>query len=142
MAHGILTIKLHELDEKIGALYSRIELSEKAGKEELSAEIEKLKKECDEDELILRNRIRLSKSPVMARFDEKYGSIDDAAAIMKQEMEQYFSEYEDPTDAAEGKLLLAEFYLDFAMHISQRALLVSLEAICAQKTNEEKECLN
>ena len=139
MAHEILTIKLHELDEKISTLYSRIRLSEKAARGELSGEIEKLKKECDEEEIILRDKIRLSKARVMGRFEEKYGSLDEAANMAKQYMEEYFSESADPEDEAEDRLLMAEFYLDFAVHVSNRAVLVSLEAIDAQLAAEDPE---
>ena len=138
MAHEILTVKLHELDEKINALYSRIRLSEEAAGGELSDEIEKLKKECDEEELSLRDKVRFSKARVMGRFEEKYGSLDEAANKAKQYMEEYFSESADPEDEAEDRLLMAEFYLDFAVHISNRALLVSLEAIDAQLAAEDQ----
>ena len=40
---------------------------------------------------------------------------------------------------AEEKILTAEYALDFAMQAANRALLVSLEAIEAQRMEEKKE---
>ena len=41
--------------------------------------------------------------------------------------------------SAEEKALLAEYALDFAMQAANRALLISLEAIDAELTQQEKE---
>ena len=45
----------------------------------------------------------------------------------------------DSKAAAEGKILLAEYALDFALEAANRALLLSMEAIDTQLTSQEQE---
>ena len=49
------------------------------------------------------------------------------------------SVFENALPGAEKKILTAEYALDFAMQAVNRALLVSLEAIEAQRLEEKKE---
>lgn len=42
----------------------------------------------------------------------------------------------------EEKILLAEYALDFAMQVSNHALLIAMEAIDAQMTQQEKDSLD
>ncbi|GEM_PF-4245177 len=53
MAYEIFSIKLYELDEKIRRLHSRIQMSESAQHSKITDEIQTLRKECEETELML-----------------------------------------------------------------------------------------
>ena len=61
MAHEILSVKLCQLDDRIGKLHSRIHMSEIAGHSQLRKEIEVMEQECMESESALRENLRRSK---------------------------------------------------------------------------------
>ena len=54
MAHELLSVKLCELDEKFERLHSRIQLSQTSDKSSLQKETQLVRRECEEEELILR----------------------------------------------------------------------------------------
>lgn len=138
MAHEILSVKLCELDEKIGRLHSRVYFSESAKHNQLKGEIEELKKEYAEAELILRNRLQFSRASVITALSKAYGEIEQIIQKMKEEYQVQVSDGNEEF-SAEEKALLAEYALDFAMQAADRALLLSMEAIDAQMTQQEKE---
>lgn len=77
MAHEILSVKLCQLDDRIGKLHSRIHLSETAGHNQLRREIEVMEHECIESESALRENLRRSKSSIA--LIRRFSSKDDAA---------------------------------------------------------------
>lgn len=131
MAHEILSVKLCELDEKICRLHSRIHLSESAGKERLEQEISELSAECEETELSLRDELRFSKASAVMPLAKLYAEVEDAAGKLREEQRMGAS--------AEEKTLFAEYALDFAVLVADRAVLASMEAIDSQREQDEHE---
>ena len=46
MSHGILSVKLCQLDDRVGRLHSRIQMSETASHSQLQQQIDMLEREC------------------------------------------------------------------------------------------------
>ena len=139
MAHGILAVKLCELEDQFSRLSSRIHLSEMAGHDELRQEIKALSKECAETELTLRKRLQLSRAEVVAMLADTYGEIERVIQKAKTEFQKQAVSQRDEDSEADEKILLAEYALDFAVQAANRALLLSMEAIDAQLTCQGKE---
>ena len=139
MAHEILSVKLCELEEQLSRLSSRIHLSETAGRGQLRQEIRALSKECAETEWTLREKLRLSRAEVVAPLARTYGEVEELIRKTKSELETRAAGREGGEAAAEEKILLAEYALDFAVAAANRALLLSMEAIDAQRTSQEQE---
>ena len=76
MAHEILSVKLCQLDDRIGKLHSRIHLSETAGHNQLRREIEVMEHECIESESALRENLRRSKSSIVSALAQDYERIE------------------------------------------------------------------
>lgn len=139
MAHEIMSVKLYELDKKIGQVHSRIQLSETASHDQIRAEIESLRSCCRENALTLQNKLRFSKGEVTDRLFKAYGEVEQ---IVQQALEGLSKLHSGSwsTDAfAEEKILLAEYALDFALQAADRALLSAMEALDAQMTQQERE---
>ena len=139
MAHEILTVKLCELEDQLARLSSRIHLTETANREQLHQEIRALSQECAETALTLQRKLRLSRAEVVATLAKTYGEIERIIQEAKSELEEQSIHRRDADYAAEEKILLAEYALDFAVQASNRALLLSMEAIDAQLTGQETE---
>ena len=139
MAHEILSVKLCELEEQLSRLSSRIHLSETAGRGQLRQEIRALSKECAETEWTLREKLRLSRAEVVAPLARTYGEVEQLIQRTKVELEVQAAGRGGGEAAAEEKILLAEYALDFAVEAANRALLLSMEAIDAQLTDLEQE---
>ena len=76
MAHEILSVKLYELDKKLGQVHSRIRISESASPAQIRAEAEALRNECRENELTLRNRLQFSKAGSVSKLAEAYSEVE------------------------------------------------------------------
>ena len=139
MAHEILSVKLCELEEQLSRLSGRIHLSEMAGHDQLRREIRALSKECAENEWTLREKLRLSKVEVVAPLAKAYREVEQLIQKTKAEREAQAAGRKGGEAAAEEKILLAEYALDFAVAAANRALLLSMEAIDAQRTDQEQE---
>ena len=139
MAHEILSVKLCELEEQLSRLSGRIHLSETAGRGQLRQEIRALSKECAETEWTLREKLRLSRAEVVAPLARTYGEVEQLLQKTKAELETLTAGRGGGEAAAEEKILLAEYALDFAVAAANRALLLSMEAIDAQRTGLEQE---
>ena len=138
MSHEILTIKLCELDEQIARLHSRIQLSELSSPGQREEEIDALKKECIQHEVALKTNLQHPKVKVLQKLSMSYGEVEEIIRKTETEMEMTLSEAHHEEMYAEEKLLLAEYELDFAMMAANRALLISLQAIDAQLSQEQK----
>lgn len=139
MSQEILTVKLGELDERIGKMHSRIHLSESASRRQLKCEIEALRKECAQTEKKLGEELRFSKTETTAILSETYDETERIIEKTKEKMDVPSSGYIGQESGAEEKILLAEYMLDFAMLAADHALLVSLEAIDAQMEQSERK---
>ena len=139
MAHEILSVKLCELEDQLARLNSRIHMSETADRGRLQGEILALRRECAENELTLRTKLRCSRSGMVGALADSYGEIEQHVQKAKAAMrEQAARRGKDQADAEE-KLLLVEYALDFALQASNRALLLAMEAIAAQLAGQEGE---
>ena len=127
MAHELLSVKLCELDEKFERLHSRSQLSQTSDKSSLQKETQLVRRECEEEELILRRRLKFSKSEMAGKLSEVYEKMEETVQSARKEVESG-----QGTLSPEEWLLLAEYSLDFAKQAADRALLISLEAIGKQ----------
>ncbi len=142
MAHEILSVKLCELDDKIGRMVSRIHLSEYAEHHQLKHEIEALERECAEAELLLHKRLRFTKASVVSSLSRAYEEIE--RTIQKAKHEQHIRTPDRGIRelSTDEKILLAEFALDFAVQAADRALLLAMKAIDAQMIQQEEGSLS
>ena len=139
MTHEILSIKLCELDEQFSRLSSRIHLTETAARSQLQQEMRDLRRECDEAGLTLETRLKRSRTGMAAVLAGSFGEVErcvrEAAAALRRQSQGGG----DPHAAAEEKIFLAEYALDFALQAANHALLISMEAIKAQMAEQEQE---
>ena len=136
MAHEILSAKLYELEQRIGQVYSRIQLSETADHAQLQETLVALKKECAENKLALADKIKFSKAKTAAKIAGAYGKI---GRIMENTKTEVMGSASEGVAAQEETILLAEYALDFAMQAAEEALILSLEAIDAQYLQQNKK---
>lgn len=139
MAHEILTVKLCELEDQLSRLSSRIHLSETADHPRLLREIRALSRECDETELTLRTKLRRSRAEMVSVLADCYGDVEQTIHKAEEALKEQILRSGNPEAAAEEKILLAEYALDFAIQAANRALLLSMQAIDAQLTQQAAE---
>ena len=111
--------------------------------ERLHQQIQDLRQECQESRITLENRLRHSKTDCVMKLAGVYDQIE-AAVGKVLEAENINLKNKEPIfgnvlPGTEEKILTAEYALDFAMQAVNRALLVSLQAIEAQRLEEKKE---
>lgn len=138
MAHEILSIKLCQLDDRMARLHSRIHMSETASHSQLRREISALERECTEAEESLRENLRRSKSDVTSVLAESCGQIEQIIRQSQSRLQAMDADARGTEAAAEQKILLAEYALDFAHQAADRALLLSMDAIEAQLLQQQK----
>ena len=139
MANGILSVKLYELDKKISQVHSRIQRSEAESHGQIREEIEALRNAYQENQLMLRNKLQFSKAGVVAKLLEAYNEVEQIIQKAQMEAGGPSNEALKQKSSTEEQILFAEYALDFAMQAANHALLISLEAIDAQMTQQEKE---
>ena len=137
MPHEILSVKLCELDDRIGRLHGRVHLSESACHSRLRQEIEAMGRECEAAELALGQKLQYSRSEnakaLFLAYEQIRQIIDNVQARP--------GPAGDADQAAGEKILLAEYALDFAQQAADRALLLSMDAIDAQLWQKERKPL-
>ena len=146
MAHEILSVKLSELEQRLGRVYSRIRLTETAGHDEVRMQKAALQQECAENDLALLNKLKYSRSRIVSEFCNSYGELNDVVTQIKKDLD-IAPLPDDPSDigtdelteSTEEKILLAEYALDFAMQAADHALCMALDALDTQMTLEERE---
>ena len=138
MAHEILSLKLCELEDRLGRLNSRIHISETADHNRLQQEIKTLSEENAETELSLRKKLDLSKSEMVKILANAYTQIDLILKAANSKIEARAAKEQSSESKAESKILLAEYALDFAAQAADQALLLSLQAIDAHMQEEWK----
>ena len=114
-------------------------MSETADRGRLQSEILALRRECAENELTLRTKLRCSRSGMVGALADSYGEIEQHVQKAKAAMREQAARRGEGQAGAEEKLLLAEYALDFALQASNRALLLAMEAIDAQLAGQEGE---
>lgn len=135
MANEIFSIKMYELDQKIGRLRSRIEIIESSDHDRIRSEISGLRGECAENRAELVSRMKYSKNRRVAVLSESYEEMEQ---MIKNAMDKLEHGGENEAFSADERILLAEYTLDFAMQAVNHALLVSMEALDAYMSQEEK----
>lgn len=139
MAQEILSAKLRELEEEIEKLCLRIRKSESAQKGELESEISALREECVQAEKDFHGRMEDCKAHIVREFADEYGDMEREFDRFKDTLISYIRENKDKEEVSEEKALIAEYSLDFAIAAAKNALLISMDAIDAQREEEEKE---
>ena len=138
MEQGILSVKLYELDDKIGRMHSRIQAVERAENNQLKQEMEALERECAATDRSLREKLRFSKASSLSTLLKAYGTIEQAIQEIRQKQKSREESDKNEFSWSEEKILLAEYALDFAIQAANRALLLSMKAIDAQRKQQEE----
>ena len=138
MEQGILSVKLYELDDKIGRMHSRIQAVERAENNQLKQEMEALERECAATDRSLRKKLRFSKASSLSTLLKAYGTIEQAIQEIRQKQKSREESDKNEFSWSEEKILLAEYALDFAIQAANRALLLSMKAIDAQRKQQEE----
>ena len=136
MAHEIMSVKLCELDERIARLHSRVRLTETTDTAALRREVKALERQCAETALTLHQKLSYTRSAIAGELCETYETAENRMDGMRQRLAGIVARSEAP---AEEETLLAEYALDFALLAAERALLLSMKAICAQRDAEREE---
>ena len=131
MAHELLSVKLCELDEKLGRLHSRIQFSQTSDRDSLAKETHLVRREYEEEQQSLSRKLKFSRSEMAGRISRLYEKVEETVRGARNEMENGRDRI-----SPEEWLLLAEYSLDFASQAADRALLISLEAIGKQAEEE------
>lgn len=139
MAQETLSVKLCELDDSFRRLRSRICFCETAGQEQLRREICALKQECTQEEQTLWDSLRRSKSELAGVLADSYGQIEQILEQAKAQMGTLAAQRQKAEVDADEKALLAEYMLDIAQRVADRVLLISMEAIDAQRRGQKEE---
>ncbi len=132
MAQGVLSVKLSELDNMLKRLPGWIQMAEDTSRTALGQEIGSLSETCGNMAQSLDHNLENSRGEVAATLAGMYREIQNQIRTTKGELDN-LSAHQSAEDAAEEKALLAEYALDFAVLASTRAVLLSMEAIEAQK---------
>lgn len=133
MTHETFAAKLYELDERISALHSRIQVSENSDPKALEEDIQSLEKECETEKQTIRANMRDSRARPAELLLRAYDEIEAIRADTKKEIIRTLVAGEEGEISAENLAYLAEYMLDFAVLAANDALLVSMKAIQAQK---------
>lgn len=139
MAHEILSIKLCQLDERLGKMHTCIHMGESENHARLQQEIAVLKQECTETSNILKKSLLHSKGPLAAVLSKSYEQMERSIHKTDLQLRAMKAGCQDEEALVEERILLAEYALDFAYQAADRALLLSLEAIDAQLMWRQKE---
>ena len=126
---GMFAIKLYELNHQYGQLQSRIQICQNGEHNKIRQEIIKIKDESAENDLLLQNRIKYSRSQTVS---ELAAAQMDYSKRIKEILEK------EPHYSQESAALYAEYAIDFATQAMCHALLASFCAIDLQLTEDEK----
>ncbi len=137
MSHGVLSVKLCELDKKFERLYRRIVFSETASHGQIREEMAGLRKECAANREFLLSQLKVSHAPSAAKLGMAYGEVEEIIKRVREETRDPEAGTWKDALSVDEKILIAEYALDFAMQAANHALLISLEAIDAQMTQQE-----
>ena len=133
---GIFAIKLYEMQRQYALLQSRLELCQWEDHEKLCHSIENLRDACRENEVMLQNSARSSKSPFLAELARAQLSYNEEAT---RDVMAAMASCQNVQEQAEAIALYAEFAIDFAGQAMNQALLAAMYAADAQLIAEEKE---
>lgn len=141
MTHEILTLKLQELDDQFSRLSRRIHSSQAADQIQIRQELSALSEEYTARLSALQQSLLQSRAEVAAVLASTYAEVEQAIQQADRTLERRASSLTDREVQAEEKVLLAEYALDFALLAANRSLLLSLQALDAQFTQDERSPL-
>ena len=136
LQQGLFAVKLCELEQEYGRLQSRIHLFQEKDEKQTLKELEKIRDEYRERELLLKERIQSSRSlsaASLAKAQMEYGKQMEQILRDKlpNEMQGRNQTYAD--DQAEVMSLYAEYAIDFATQSMRHALFAALSALLLQQ---------
>ncbi|HIR50315.1 MAG TPA: hypothetical protein IAA53_03365 [Candidatus Avoscillospira avicola] len=131
MAHSILSVKLRELDREVSSIHRRIHLAEAGPSAAARREYRQLLRAYTVKKHQTAKLLRCSQADSTRYLLEAYRGIEEIMAALQRNLSQ------SGGSDAEEKLLLAEYALDFAAQAANRAVLLSLEAVNAQRSLEK-----
>ena len=139
--NGIFAYKLCELEEEYGRLQSRIYLFQSKDEAQVQKELDQLRDEGREHQLLLDERIRASRSPAVAALAQaqlEFGRR--AEQVLHEELpdEMRGRNQTSAEDQSEAMSLFAEYAIDFATQSMRYALIAALSAIALQRKAERK----
>ncbi len=141
MTHEILTLKLQELDDQFSRLSRRIHSSQAADQIQIQQELSALSEEYTARLSALQQSLLQSRAEVAAVLASTYAEVEQAIQQADRTLERRARSLTDREVQAEEKVLLAEYALDFALLAANRSLLLSLQALDAQFTQDERSPL-
>ena len=141
MAQEILTLKLCELEDQFSRLKSRIDSSQAGSHTQIRQEITTLEKEYAQAASGLHKNLQRSRAPIAPALANVYTEVEQAIQRADSAFQNRGLSQGNCAARAEEKILLAEYSLDFALQAANRALLLSLRALDAQLTLEERRPL-
>lgn len=136
MACGIFSVKLSELEDRISRLTARIRLIETADQKQLDREMKRLDLECTETGMTLQKELQMSRAEVVRILSDSYTKTEGILLETQKQLQDRETEQDDPDAAADEKVLLAEYALDFAIQAANRAVLLSMQASNAQQSRD------
>ena len=136
MSHEILSMKLCQLDERLTKLHNRVHISQTADLNQLQQQIEAMQREYAAYEATLRENLWRSKAGLVSVLNRGYRQIEQIIQDTQAQIQTI--ETDSPETIVEQKILLAEYALDFAYQAADRALLLSMDAMDAQRQTEER----
>lgn len=129
MESKIFAGKLSQMEQEHEALRKRVELFEQADRQAVFQEIQKLKDECLENEVVLTRAVTESRSSSAIE-------LADAELAYRRKVEQglhrLLTNGRSAGETAEEVALYAEYAIDFATQSVKRVLLAALCAIDLQ----------
>ena len=131
MAQSVLSVKLRELDQAVTSIHRRIHLAEAGSADTARREYRQLLRAYAAKKRKTAQLLRRSQADSTRYLLEAYRGIEEIMAALQRNLSQ------SGGSDAEEKLLLAEYALDFAAQAANRAVLLSLEAVNAQRSLEK-----
>ena len=129
--------KLRELDKQYLLMRTRISLAQSKRQERLFEEIESLRDEIAENNVMLKESIAYSRSPAISKLSDAHLDYCTRMEELAKDLPRYMGEAN--VEKAEAAALYAEYAMDFATQAYRFALLAALEAIYIQNDKTEED---
>ena len=128
--------KLRELDKQYLLMRTRISLAQSKRQERLFEEIESLRDEIAENNVMLKESIAYSRSPAISKLSDAHLDYCRRMQELAKDLPRYMGETNE--EKSEAAALYAEYAMDFATQADRFALLAALEAIYIQNDKTEE----
>ena len=140
--HEMFSVKLRELEQEYGRMWSRIQLFQEQGPQRIRQELERVQEEYQEQNLLLEEAARASRSPAAARLAGMQREYErQVEQILHQELPKEMQGRKSaPAEAeAEALSLYAEYAMDSATQAMRRAVIAALTAMERQENLEQNQ---